>query len=212
MLPIGLDILVMIKNGSLVYALIETIEMLITELNLDLAPEKTVYYLFEPFRFSLSNSGPDEMNYWGLHWFERFENGKWVIQGYLNHPSLTFEGMVLLPNSTIHMQRHIPLTVFLPGTYRICKDIENRNMTIACGKFYFIGSFFYVISILGIIYVLHLRKSNALNKYVAWFSLFLSIIIVWGRVPMVLEYLDYLIGSLNLNFLWIYITIIFFVV
>jgi len=90
------------------------------------------------------------MNYWGLHWFERFENRKWVIQGYLNPPSLTFEGMVLLPNSTVHIQRHIPLTAFLPGTYRICKDIENRNMTIVYGEFDFIGSFFYVISILGL--------------------------------------------------------------
>jgi len=200
------------QNGSLVYALVESVEMPIPELYLDLSAEKSVYYLFEPLRFALSNNGPDEMEYWNLRWYERLENGKWVHQPYISPPGIPAIGIILPPNSTHHIERHIPLTALFPGTYRICKDFYNGHITIVSGEFYYIGSIFYFIILLGIIYILHRRKSKALNKYVAIISLVIALYFIWMNIPSALERFNSFIWALSLAFFLIYAVILFFVV
>ena len=100
--------------------------------------------------------------YWPFFWYEKYENGEWVNVPFKSSgfPAIAYE---LEPGNPYIGYHFISIEMSLPGKYRICKDVWERNSDypiIASSEFYYPGTILNVMTYLAFfLFLIRLRKN-----------------------------------------------------
>ena len=200
-------------NQTIISNHIETFEIPAQIQNIVYNVEKKIYRLYENPSVIIQNNGAQNIlhdNY--AFWFDHEISNNYVEVKPTLQNLLMREGwfdITYISGKAYTRHYVIPLMALFPGVYRINQyvRVEDRYVILS-SEFYYPGSIFYILTAIALIYVLYLRKSPILNRYVALISFTLTSIQGWNTAFQLIDYPDMIVVYFIIGFTGVYLVFI----